>query len=351
MTVTIRDVAREAGVSVKTVSRAMNDHPDVSEPTRRAVRDVARELGYRANPAARGLRTGSTGMLALLAPDLLNPHFAEMTRHLQTITRAEGTLAVLSGYDSLDASSATASVRSFIEHRVDGLILMAESIPDEALEALLAAKLPTVTSVEMPLAGVDHIRSVTGGMDLPAYRRAAYTIVEHLLDLGHRRIAYIAESPAISGVQARISGFQQAMADHGLPPDSGRVWPEGPPVLPTSEFGYQATRELFATGDRPTAICASSDMVALGVLRALHELGLDVPGDVSVTGHDGISHSAYTVPPLTTMQTPYEPWCRTALTLLRQLIVSSERSEPVCHEEFALVVRESTGPPPSPKQR
>src|SRR5690606_33221940 len=145
-------------------------------------------------------------------------------------------------------------------------------------------------------------------------------------------IAYIAESPSISGVQARISGFQQALADHGLPSDSGSVWPEVRPVLPNSEFGYQATRELFASGDRPTAICAASDMVAMGVLRALHELGLDVPGDVSVTGHEGIPHSAYPVPPLSTMQTPYEPWCRTALTLLRQLIVSSERSEQVCHE-------------------
>lgn len=325
----------------------MNDHPDVSAPTREAVREVARELGYRANPAARGLRTGSTGMLALLAPDLLNPHFAEMTRHLQAITRAEGTLAVLSSYDSLQDSSATASVRSFIEHRVDGLILMSESIPEPALEALVAAKLPTVTSVDMPLIGVEHIRSVTGGMDYSAYQRAAYKVVEHLLDLGHRRIDYVAEAPSVSGVQARISGFRQALADRGLPAGAGRVWPESRPVLPTSEFGYQVTRELLASGDRPTAICASSDMVALGVLRAVHELGLDVPGDISVAGHDGVTHSAYTTPPLTTVQTPYEAWCRAALALLRHLIVSSERPEPVCNEEFTLIVRGSTGPPPT----
>lgn len=347
MAVTIRDVAREAGVSVKTVSRAMNDHPDVSASTRASVRAVASALGYRANPAARGLRMGSTGMIALLAPDLLNPHFTELTRHVQAITRAQGTLSVLSSYDSLDPASAIAGVRSFIEHRVDGLIWMTESIPGEALEAILAAKLPTVTSVAMPPIGAGHIRSVTGGMDPPAYERAAYEAVHHLLGLGHRRIAYVAESPTVTGVQARIRGFRRAMEDYGLPPDAAPLFPETNPVLPTSAFGYEATRELLATGDRPTAICASSDMVALGVLRAIDELGLDVPGDISVVGHDGVTHSAYTVPPLTTMQTPYEAWCRTALALLRQLIDSSERPEPVCTDTFTLVVRGSTGPPPN----
>jgi len=346
MAVTIRDVARESGVSVKTVSRAMNDHPDVSPPTRAAVREVARALGYRANPAARGLRMGSTGMLALLAPDLLNPHFSELTRHVQAITRAEGALSVLSSYDSLDPASAIAGVRSFIEHRVDGLIWMTETIPDAALEALVAAKLPTVTSVAMPPNGVDHIRSVTGGMDPPAYERAAYEVTRHLLGLGHRRIAYVAEAPYVIGVQARIRGFRQAMEDFGLPPDAARLWPESAPMLPTSAFGYQATQALLASGERPTAICASSDMVALGVLRALHELGFSVPADMSVVGHDGVTHSAYTVPPLTTMQTPYEAWCRTALVLLRQLIDASERPDPVCTDTFRLIVRGSTGPPP-----
>lgn len=347
MAVTIRDVAQKAGVSIKTVSRAMNGHPDVSAPTREAVREVALALGYRPNPAARGLRTGSTGMLALLAPDLLNPHFAELARHLQAITRAEGSLAVLSSYDSSQPSLATASVRSFIEHRVDGLIWMTETIPDAAMEALVAARLPTVLSIETPLDGIEHIRSVNGGMDPPAYERAAYMAVEHLLALGHRRFAYVAESPAVTGVQARIRGFQQALEDHGLPSDAGRVWPESEPVSPNAEFGYQATRDLLASGDRPTAICASSDMVALGVLRALHERGLDVPRDVSVVGHDGITHSAYTVPPLTTLQTPYEAWCRTALALLRHLIDPDRRPEPVCSEEFTLVVRGSTGPAPA----
>src|SRR5688500_2937995 len=126
MALTSHGVADRAGVSVKTASRAMNDHRDVRAATRIVVRAAARMLGCRPTPAARGLRSGSTGMLALLAPDLLNPHFAELARHLQTITRADGTLSVLSSYDSSQPAVATASVRSFIEHRVDGLIWMSE---------------------------------------------------------------------------------------------------------------------------------------------------------------------------------------------------------------------------------
>lgn len=349
MAVTIHDVARQSGVSVKTVSRAMNDHPDVSAATRAAVREVARTLGYRPNPAARGLRTGSTGMLALLAPDLLNPHFAELTRHLQNITRAEGSLSVLSSYDSAQPALATAGVRSFIEHRVDGLIWMAEAIPDAAVDELVAAKLPTVISGGNVPAGVDHIRSVRGGLDPSSYERASHAAVEHLLALGHRKFAYVAEAPHIAGVQARIAGFRRALAERGLGPEDGLVLTESRPVMPTCEFGYLATIDLLTSSSRPTAICASSDMVAMGVLRALHERGLDVPGDVSVVGHDGITHAAYTVPPLTTLQTPYEAWCRSALALLRHLIEPTKGPEPVCTEEFRLIVRDSTGPAPEAK--
>jgi DNA-binding LacI/PurR family transcriptional regulator len=346
MSVTIHDVARRAGVSIKTVSRAMNGHPDVSAATQQAVRDVAQALGYRPNPTARGLRTGSTGMIALLVPDILNPHFAELARHLQAFARADGRLSVLSSYDDDDPTLAVASVRSFIEHRVDGLIWMTETIPEAALDALVAAKLPTVTSVGTGREDIGHVRSVRGGVDDAAYERAAYTAVEHLVALGHRTLAYVAESPHVSTVQARIAGFRRALADHGQPADAGVIWNEPRPGLHTSELGYRATHELFAAGHRPTAVCASSDMLATGVLRALHERGLAVPQDVSVVGHDDTWQAAYTFPPLTTLQTPYKAWCRTALALLHHLIGPAGQPEPVCDAAFTLVVRESSGPAP-----
>jgi LacI family transcriptional regulator len=341
--VTIHDVARRAGVSIKTVSRAMNDHPDVSASTRHNVLDAARLLGYRPNAVAQGLRRGSTGMVALLVADILNPHFAELARHVQTLTRAEGRHSVLSSYDS-DPSFAIANVRSFVDHRVDGLIWMTDAIPDAAIETLVASQLPTVTSAPDIPSNIASIRHVQGGADYDAYEQAGYLAAAHLIALGHTRIAYVAESPELSVVQGRVAGFRRAIREAGHPPDSGIVWTERQHGLHTSEFGYQATLELLAKTDRPTAFCASSDMVATGVLRALHERSLSVPGDISVVGCDGTWQAAYTHPPLTTLQTPYEPWCRTALSLLDHLIDAEEGPVPVCTAGFELVVRESTGP-------
>jgi LacI family transcriptional regulator len=346
--VTIHDVAREAGVSIKTVSRAINDHPDVSSKTRLTVLDTARALGYRPNAVAQGLRRGSTGMVALLVADILNPHFAELARHMQILARAEGRLCVLSSYDD-DQSIAIANIRSLVDHRVDGLIWMTDVMSAAAVSTVEASLLPTVTTAPDVPSNIASIRNVRGGTDPAAYEQAGYLAAAHLLALGHSKIAYVAESPELSVVQARLSGFHRAIREAGLPSNSGRVWTERHHGVHTSDFGYQATLELLEETNRPTAFCASSDMVATGVLRGLHERSLRVPDDVSVVGCDGTWQSAYTHPPLTTLQTPYEAWCRTALSLLDHLIDSADGSEPVCDAGFELVVRESTGPAPAVK--
>jgi LacI family transcriptional regulator len=285
-------------------------------------------------------------MLALLVADIINPHFAELARHVQTLARAAGRLCVLSSYDG-DPSFANANIKSFVDHRVDGLILMADALPRDTIETLAASQLPTVTTAPDLPSGIANIRHVQGGTDSDAYEKAGNLATGHLIGLGHRKIAYVAESPELSVVQARLAGFHRAIREAGLPPDSGRVWTERQHGLHTSEFGYQATLELLAEPNRPTAFCASSDMVATGVLRALHERLLSVPGEVSVVGCDGTWQSAYTHPPLTTLQTPYEAWCRTALSLLDHLIDADGGPAPVCDAGFELVVRESTGAPPT----
>jgi LacI family transcriptional regulator len=341
--VTIHDVARKAGVSIKTVSRAMNDHPDVSKSTRTTVLDAARSLGYRPNAVAQGLRRGSSGMVALLVADILNPHFAEIARHVQSLARAGGRHSVLSSFDG-DPQMATASIRAFIDHRVDGLILMSDTIPESAIETIALSSMPTVTSAPDIPVNISNLRHVQGGTDFDAYEEAGYLAANHLIELGHLQIAYLAESPELSVVQARIAGFDRAIREAGLPVSSGRVWTERQHGLHTSEFGYEATLELLTGPNPPTGFCASSDMVATGVLRALYERSLSVPRDVSVIGCDGTWQSVYTHPPLTTLQTPYEAWCRTALSLLDYLIEEDEGPEPVCQTGFELVMRESTGP-------
>src|SRR5690348_1904529 len=137
MAITIRDVALHSGVSVKTVSRALNDHPDVSAETRATVQQAALALGYQPSPLARGLRSGSTGMIGLLVPELLNPHYAEWARQMQALARAAGYMLVLASYD-YDPALAVDNLRSFVAHRIDGLIWMSGPLLGEALELVRA---------------------------------------------------------------------------------------------------------------------------------------------------------------------------------------------------------------------
>lgn len=343
MVVTIHDVARRAGVSVKTVSRAINDHADVSVRTRATVRDAVQELGFRPNAVARGLRKGSTGLIALLVPDIVDPHYAEFACQLQTQASADGFLPVLSSHDD-DPAIALASLRSFVAHRVDGLIWITEAVADEAVAELVGARLPTVLMGPAP-DGIDHIRAPRFVPDATGYGRATRAAVAHLVALGHRDLVYLAESLVLPSVRERIAGFRGAVAGYGLPPGAGLVWTD--PLLPRHklEGGLRAMHRLLDAGHRPTAVCASSDMVAIGALRALHERGLRVPTDVSLVGCNDVGQASYTAPPLTTIHTPYRHSSATALDLLRYLMDRTGRVEPVGTEGYSLVIRGSTGPP------
>lgn len=349
MSVTIHDVAREAGVSVKTVSRAMNNHPDVSAATREAVREVARRLNYHPSPVARGLRGSSTGLVALLVPDILNPHFAEYARHMQAVTHADGLLPIVSSHDD-DPEIALANLRAFVAHRVDGLVWFTEWVDRDALEFLRDARLPTVITLPNPtmppVALPEHVRTLRFAPGATTYEQATRAAVDHLLGLGHRTFAYITESPGLVSVRERIAGFRGA-AGH-LPTGSAvvRTHPDLQSGAPKPHGGYETTMEMLAEGYRPTAVLASSDMVALGVLRALREWGFNVPADVSVVGCDDVWEAAYTDPPLTTLRAPYEAVCAAGLGLLRHLIDPEDRSEAVCEMGHELVIRASTGPAP-----
>jgi len=342
MAVTIYDVARFTGVSVKTVSRAINDHPDVSPRTRGMVLEAAQTLGFRPNPLARGLSAGATGMIGLIVPEILNPHYAEWARAVEEEVRSEGYMLVLSD-TAYDTALALAHVRTLIAHRAEGLIWMAGPLEGAALDAISAARLPTV--VHDTTAGApDHIRTPRIAPHAVAYGPAMRAVVTHLLALGHTRIAYITEQPDRTTVQDRLAGFQQTLLDHGTPADPALIRTSS--LLRTNklEGGYQETLALLAAHRYPTAICTSSDLAAIGILRALREQGLRVPKDVSVVGCDDLQLASYTDPPLTTIHTPYAAAAQANFRLLLHLIDSRKWPEPLLDAEYTLVVRESTGP-------
>jgi LacI family transcriptional regulator len=347
VTVTIHDVSRRAGVSVKTVSRAINNHPDVSVATRAAVLEVVRELGFQPNMAARGLRKGRTGMIGLLIPDMLNPHFAEFARQMQVIAYTHDFMLVLSNYQYDEAVKLT-NLRSFIAHHMDGLIWMAGALEGEALEMMQGARLPLVLCEEPAPANLKYAHSFMCGATRD---QATYDIVSRLIQHGHRRVAYLTGGNELPTAHGRLSAYCQALNDHGLPVDEGlikrTIFLQGNNL----EAGYKATHEFFDEGQSPTAICTLNDFTALGVLSALSERGLRVPTDVSVVGCDDILQASYTRPPLTTIHTPIEAISKQVLKLLQQLISSKGDEEPVSLDDtgstsdirYTLVERASTG--------
>jgi LacI family transcriptional regulator len=339
------------GVSVKTVSRAINNHPDVSAATRAAVLEAVRELGFQPNMAARGLRKGRTGMIGLLIPDMLNPHYAEFARQMQVTAYAHDSMLVFSNYEYDEALKLT-NLRSFIAHHVDGLIWMADALEGEALEMIRAARLPTIVCDEPP--APTDLNYVSSFLYAATRDQVAYQVVSRLIQQGHRRLAYLTGEAGLSAAHGRLAAYCQALIDHGLAVDEALIKRTIFLHANNLEGGYKATHELFDEGQRPTAICAVNDFTAMGVLHALSERGLHVPTDVSVVGCDDILQASYTEPPLTTIHTPTEAISKAVLKLLLHLISSKSDEEPMPMGEpvsmsdirYTLIERASTGPAP-----
>jgi LacI family transcriptional regulator len=286
--VTIRDVAREAGVSVATVSRVLNDSGPVREATRHRIREVARRLRYVPNTAARSLATRRTGTLGVLLPDLYGEFFSEVIRGIDERAQESGFhLLVSSSHD--DRAEIAAAMRA-MRGRVDGLVVMSPDADAPTLAANLPETLPVVLLNSAVADGAFDVITVDnfGG---------AFTAVRHLAALGHRRIATITGGRRNHDAAERLRGYRAALKASGLERSAA--------LEATGDFteqsGYRAARELLARRPRPTAIFAANDSMAVGAMSALREAGLRVPDDVAVAGFDDIPIARYMSPPLTTV--------------------------------------------------
>jgi LacI family transcriptional regulator len=332
--VTIADVAAHAGVGAGTVSRVLNNSPRVSEATRTRVLAAIELLDYRPNPLARGLSTGRCHTLGVVVP---------FFTHASAVERLRGVASALDGspYDLVlfnvestvhrDEHFATLTRRD----RADGLLIMSLPPPPTGLHRLATSGVPIVLlDAEAP--GVPSV--VTD--DVAGGRLAT----QHLLDLGHERIAYIGDDPAnplgfVAGT-SREEGYRRTMADAGVPIPAGYVQ-HGPHVR---DVARQLAGDLMARPDRPTAIFASSDTQAVGALEAVRGAGLRVPEDVSVVGFDDVESSAYVG--LTTVRQPLFESGALAATLLLGLVGDGEMPSPLLRRlDLELVERSTTAPP------
>jgi LacI family transcriptional regulator len=327
---TIYDVARLAGVSTATVSRALNGTGQIAPATRATIEAAVEQLGYRPNTIARSLVTRSTQTIALLLPDITNPFYAALVSGIQQAALAEGWTMLLCTTES-DAEREEHYLRVLRAKQVDGALVDGLVLPSDRISRFVEDGFPIVCldrdidSRSIPLVQVNN-------------RLGGRIATQHLIDLGHTRIAHVTGAGELGISDERLAGYRDALTETGLPVDFQLV-EEG---RFTDEGGHDAARKLLEREPDLTAIFAANDLSALGVMNAVAEVGKRVPEDVSVVGFDDLHLSAYTSPPLTTIRQPAVEIATLATTILIGL-TRGHQAERMRHLlEPELVVRAST---------
>ena len=327
MAVKIRDVARVAGVSMSTVSRALSNPEMVQTATRERVTRVADSLGYRPNRAARGLITGRTGNLGLILPDLANPFFPSLVKAIQQRARQSDYQIFVADTDEVPQAE-LGLVRSLAK-QVDGIILASPRMrPGELREA------STYVPVVLANRRAGQISSVT--VDSPGGMRS---VVEHLEHLGHRDVGFVAGPRSSWSSRERLQGLQTATSALGV-----RLVELGH-FSPTFEGGLEATAGVLAAG--VTAVVAYNDLCAIGLISALRDRGVEVPTDVSVVGIDDIAMSSMLHPALTTVAVPKEEMGRTVVDLLLHVLADPDSQARHAALASRIVIRDTTAPAPT----
>lgn len=337
---TLADVASRAGVVPMTVSRALNSTGYVSADVRRRVEEAARELNYRPNMLARQLRGSRLRAIGVLLPDIANPFFAELVNGMLPVFRA----AEYTGFIAMpgrDAEEESASIRSFIEHRIDGMVVATRGtrVGDATLKDIAAQGIAVVT-IGRPVA-LPTIDSITAD-----HFQGAFDATSHLIERGHRRIGFIGASAADRPHLRRYEGYVAALNAAGITPDPAyAVGAAAGTAFSTEWDGHFGLRRLLGLPQPPSAVFARNDYTAIGALHAAHELGLSVPRDLAIAGFDNIPLSAYQTPPLTTVEQPIAEQGRIAAELLLERIEKHPRRQrQTVQLPCKLVVRGSTGP-------
>jgi DNA-binding LacI/PurR family transcriptional regulator len=330
------DVARLAGVSHQTVSRVLNDHPNVKEQTRLRVRAAIAELGYRPNKAARALVTGKSQLIGVVAQNstLFGP--ASLLAAFEQAAAEAGFAVSVGSVGRLDRESIAGAVERHLDQRVAGLAVIAPvASASEALDEMPAG---------VPLVAVDGDPQRSDALVTVDQFAGARAATQHLLDAGHRTVWHVSGPPDWYDAAGRIQGWRQALEEAGA---------EVPPPMPadwSAAAGYRAG-QLLARMPEVTAVFTANDHLALGILRALHERGRRVPHDISVVGFDDVPEAAFFIPPLTTVRPPFDAVARAGLDLLLAQIVDEapEAGRVVLAPE--LIVRDSVAPPAGARRR
>lgn len=332
---TVIDIARVAGVSAMTVSRALNGSAHVAEATRAKVLEAARSLNYVVNLSARRLKTSHTGVLGFVVSDLHFPYMAELVGTASEVARA-------AGYDMLvqttwsDPQRERQHVGSLLSGLCDGLLIALPNTEPKHLRAFTQSNVPVVLlNYWRGRSGLNMVRADS--------HNGAAALTEHLIELGHQRIAFIAGTSATGQSAERERGWRDALAQAGIAVEPGLVRFGGF----TEEGGRRATEELLALDHPPTAIFAANDLMAIGAMGVASERGIDIPGALSIAGFDDIPVARHLNPSLTTVMHPFEELSNLAVNMLFDLMNSPKADSQCVELDSKLIIRNSTGPCPS----
>lgn len=340
--VNIKDIAKMCGVGVSTVSRAINNHPDVNPETKELIMRVIKENHYVPNNSARNLKRTDAAAIAILVKGVSNTFFSEMIAIIQNEIKKKKYTLVLHRVE-FDEDEVDVALQLVKEKRLRGIIFLGGYFvhSEEKLHEL----------------GVPFVLSTTGSIP-EAYSKNTYSSVSvddvnesckmtnYLISLGHRRIVIIGtKSSDVSVGRLRFEGYTMALKEHGIQFDSSLVLPMEPELEDYSmENGYTVMKRFLDGGGKCTAVFAISDTMAIGAARAIHDAGLSIPDDISVAGFDGVKAGMYYNPSITTIRQPIEAMSKETTNILFQIIDGNAGHR---HQIFPgeLIIRESTGKP------
>lgn len=335
MSISMREIAKIAGVSSATVSRVINGSSLVTDETSRRIRKVIQDLNFVPNNSAIHLKNGKSQIYGMIIPDLTNPFFTETVKIFEELL-VENEKELMVANTDFHSTRTQLSVRRMLLRRVDGVALLTSELEAAPLEPLVQNRIPVVTT--------DHYRTGPGISDIVVdFAGGMAQLVAHLKKLGHRDIGFIGGTEGLVTSRVRRESFLDAVVKQGLSSREGWMV-EGNFKI---DGGSAAMTRILSQPQAPTAIVTANDLTAIGALRMAHERGLRIPDDISITGCDDIAMSDIVFPPLTTLAISRNEYARLLFEALRAGSEDLGRTGKQYTLPTRLVVRKSTGPAPS----
>ena len=322
MRVSIKDIAKAAGVSHSTVSRALSDSPLIKNETKTRIQHLAQEMGYSPNAVARSLVTRQTYTVGVVVTTIADPFIAEIVQGIEATAHDHGYTVILCNSGAVPERE-IAAVEMLRSKRVDGVIVTASRIGALYLEHL--------ERIGVPIVLINNHNEQSGRYTFTVTvdnRHGGHLATEHLIQLGHRRISYVAYTANYSSDLDRLTGYRQALIEGGIEPDLALVFPgNGRP-----DGGERALMSMMSLNEPPTAVFCYNDMTAMGLIYAARQAGLSIPQNLAVAGFDDILFASYLYPPLTTIAQPKVEMGQQAMHMMLSLITARDDG----HEELVL---------------